>query len=169
MTKKLDLLGKRFGFLTVIAENPIRYIGEVCWDCGCACGNLHTVRGHYLKSGITKSCGCKTVELQREKKFKPNSPSKHPLYTTWRGMKCRCYVPTTARYKDWGGRGIYVCDRWRNSFTNFLQDMGERPLGKTLDRIDNDGPYSPENCKWSTLSEQQLNSRKVKCTPQFST
>lgn len=87
----------------------------------------------------------------------------HPLYSVWASMKARCYNPNNRRYADWGERGITVCDRWRNSYESFVQDMGARPTPKhSLDRIDNNKPYSPDNCKWSTASEQSLNKRVYK-------
>ena len=88
--------------------------------------------------------------------------SRHPLYSTWSNMKGRCYNPNRPVYKYYGGRGIKVCDRWKNSFKLFLKDMGERPEGCTLDRINNDGNYEPTNCKWSTTVEQNKNRRPCK-------
>lgn len=83
----------------------------------------------------------------------------HPLYQTWLGMKARCFNPNNPHYTNYGGRGIQVCDKWVNNFKQFAADMGERPKGFTLDRIDNDGNYTPSNCKWSTKKEQQKNRR----------
>lgn len=88
--------------------------------------------------------------------------SYHPLYRTWSSMKTRCYNPKAFKYPHYGGRGITVCERWMNSFPNFLADMGERPDKFTLSRIDNDGPYCPENCKWENMSDQNRNRRPYK-------
>lgn len=127
--------------------------------CQCDCGKQTIVLTYHLKSGHTSSCGC----LHKEKfnNYK-HGLKHHPLYHTWTDMKQRCLNPNNKRYCDYGGRGITVHDRWRaeNGFVNFLQDMGERPEGKTLDRINNDGNYEPSNCRWATIQEQNLNTRR---------
>lgn len=121
------------------------------WLCRCTCGDIKYV-GHWnLVSGTSRSCwNCR---------FVTHGASQSPEYRTWTSMRHRCLYEHNKNYKNYGGRGIKICDRWLNSFENFREDMGERPPGTSLDRIDNEGGYDPSNCKWSTTAEQASNKR----------
>jgi hypothetical protein len=148
--RTIDLTGKRFGRLTVITDNGKSSKG-IRWLCQCDCGNKKTICGSSLRGGVTKSCGCYNVD----------SHTKHGhdgsrTYKTWSSMKERCNNKNHKAYHRYGGRGIKVCDEW-NEFVVFLKDMGERPEGRTLDRIKNDRGYCKDNCKWATPKEQSLN------------
>lgn len=114
-----------------------------------------------LIRGKTKSCGCLRKEYILEKLTK-HKRADTPMHNIWRSMKQRCLNSNDRGYKHYGGRGITVCERWENSFDNFLADMGEKPLGCELDRINNEKGYSPENCRWATKSENAFNTRKRK-------
>lgn len=154
----MDLTGQRFGRLSVISFSHID--GCSHWKCVCDCNSECVVSIGSLRNGNTQSCGC----LQRDRMSaaaKKHGMSKTPIYRSWSGMFTRCYNKNNPKYEEYGGRGIYVCDRWHKSFENFYEDMGPRPEGCTLDRYpDNDGPYAPSNCRWATLSEQKINQRK---------
>lgn len=138
------------------------------FECLCDCGNKIEVRLDKLKLGHSKSCGCYNLELISKPHETPyNARHKHtvggkpsPTYYSWRSMRVRCSNPKSKFYEYYGGRGIKVCDRWLNSFDNFLEDMGERLEGTTLDRIDCDGNYELSNCRWADKKTQMKNRKK---------
>lgn len=147
-TPHLDLSGRTFGRLTVQ-----HYAGDGFWQCVCECGNGYRVKTERLKNGHTRSCGC----LHRDT-VRPHGGSGTKVHGVWLQMRWRCNSPACPSYHNYGGRGIKVCDRW-DKFENFLADMGPRPEGAWLDRTDNDGPYSPENCQWVSPKSNQNNKR----------
>lgn len=151
---RMVLAGERFGRLTVTRD---RVSSEPRIACRCDCGTEVNPQLQNLASGRTTSCGC-TRRGEGNHRWN-GAPKQHPLYDTWRGMKERCFSPANKRYADYGGRGITVCDRWRDDFWAFVADMGERPDGHSLDRIDNDRGYEPGNVRWATASQQNYNQR----------
>lgn len=153
--------GDRYGRLVVIEYAGSRK-GQREWRCRCDCGTEGVWPTIVLRTGTTRSCGCLRQEMLLARITK-HGLSKTPAYSSWKGMVHRCTNPKHSSYGEYGGRGIIVCDRWNphagGLFENFLADMGERPSGKTLDRIDNDGDYEPGNCRWVTPARQAANRR----------
>lgn len=165
MAKFKDLTGLKFARLKVLSFKKI-HNGKrfyTWYDCVCDCGNSVTVRGQQLTAGGTKSCGCLNLENHyihgQSGCCKKNNGKGTPTYESWTAMKARCYHKRGKDYGHYGARGIVVCDAWKQSFLTFLKDMGERPEGKSLGRINNDGNYEPGNCRWETNLEQQNNRR----------
>jgi hypothetical protein len=152
--RRLNLTGKRFGKWSVVSYSHKNKRGVHYWSCVCDCGVKRSVTVNALSFGSSKSCGCGQLE----------SATKHgmwgsPTWQSWEAMKKRCLNPSNRGYKDYGGRGITICQEWVDSFEAFLRDMGERPEGKTLDRKNNSEGYSKANCQWSDLKTQQKNRR----------
>lgn len=151
-----DMTSMRIGMLVIINRAPDKLIGIkkdkcVMWNCLCDCGKIKSISGTHLRAGITKSCGCLKKSLASERKRKRTGMKE---YGIWRSMINRCDDENNDRYRRYGARGIKVCDRWMD-YNNFIADMGVRPTSKhSIDRVDNDCGYNPNNCRWATMKEQ---------------
>lgn len=161
MGKLIDLTGKRFGRLVVVRRNGTWMNRHILWECKCDCGNITTVNVNNLRNGTIKGCGCLRSEKLKTRNTKHGMTSSKE-YSVWCGMKSRCYNASSQYYNNYGGRGITVCISWIHSFEKFFEDMGKCPSGFTLERINNDLGYSPENCKWASRKDQSINKRNVK-------
>lgn len=162
MSAPLEIhVGEKYGRLTILSteRDSLRKVA-----CRCECGKETRVIASALVKGKTKSCGCLYREMPPTRGNLRHGYSGTPIYQVWQAMSRRCFKLDDRCYARYGGRGITVCARWlgRDGFIHFLEDMGERPEGLTLDRIDVDGNYEPSNCRWATQSQQQNNKRRHK-------
>ena len=167
--RRVDLTGLKFGKWTVIEKTGKDKNSRALWECKCDCGKTVLVNGNALNRGVSKSCGCSRKErakgmgINNQKHghciSKDGKSINSKTYNSWYSMTQRCRYIKQDSYSSYGGRGIIVCDKWKD-FSNFLRDMGERPDGTSLDRINSDGNYEPSNCRWASFRKQTENRRK---------
>jgi hypothetical protein len=164
MKKPLDLIGQTYGRLTPIEIHGKSSTGKIIWLCRCDCGAEKLAATPSLRSGKVGSCGCLRREMMSDSHRKHGECPRNGLitaeYRTWQAMKRRCDNERQPGWKNYGGRGIVVCERWNNSFDDFLADMGRKPTPQhSIERVDNNAGYFPDNCIWATRSEQNSNTR----------
>jgi hypothetical protein len=159
---RIDLTGMRFGRFTVLGVSHSTE-KNLYWKALCDCGNTRIHQGRLLRHGTVISCGCYHREIMTKHGDNPNYTKGRPAteYKSWDSAKSRCFNKNDPNYFRYGARGISMCENWRNSYTQFLKDMGRKPFtSATLDRIDNDGNYEHLNCRWATKSQQARNRRQ---------
>lgn len=154
-TLQPDLVGRRYGKLVVKRFIGVSERRKSLWECLCDCGKLTIAKGTSLRAGLTCSCGCAAGFQETHGKSRTRE------YAAWSDMKSRCLNINNKAYKYYGARGIKICKRWLHSFSNFYDDMGKRPDNYSIERVDNDGNYTPKNCEWIPLSEQPSNRRNT--------
>jgi hypothetical protein len=152
-----DMTGKIFGYWKVIHRGPNTKQGQAQWICVCSkCNCLKVVKGSHLREGRSTKCkNCHNKTFNRR-----HGQYNTATYAVWESMKQRCTNPSDDSFPNYGGRGISICERWKNDFINFWIDMGNKPETLSLERVDNEGNYCKENCRWATKSEQQQNTRR---------
>lgn len=158
---EIDIIGKRFGKLTVLEFDHKDKNRKKYYLCKCDCGNTKVINRNNLVTGGSKSCGCTNISRLKQATHKYNKATHPKLYNTWAGMKQRCYNKKSSNYYIYGARGIIICDAWKKSFVNFAEWALSNNYkdGLSIDRIDVNGNYEPSNCRWAT-NEQQSNNKR---------